>query len=351
MDSKNERFNNYRKQLIEQREEELNKNSSLVQSFIDYCESKQIKLTRDNFDYVQTIGIVAKSPNLVTQLNNKIIVDKEELVAVNILDHEFKKQRFAGGYYFSDKYMVMAHPYFRRQHYPNNNFAPSFIDVFWGYNNGNIDKYLSIDHDRVRINVNNSIYMERDQWFGAQFQTTISDIEDGIVKLVPPPELDAFDVDFMFGNTYSLDIKWSSKNGIKVFQAEEFKADNSRIIKNGQEYHPVKYIHAEFDNNLGIFRHFDGAIHFYTHDEYLQRRDKDFNYNSKNNLQLKTLSQKLFKINGQIQTEDWVNLVSHYLTGNPLILEYFEGKLPDYIEETVEKIKAYRKAEENNNKI
>ena len=29
------------------------------------------------------------------------------------------------------------------------------------------------------------------------------------------------------------------------------------------------------------FRHFDGAIHFYTENEYLSRRDSDFNYNSK----------------------------------------------------------------------
>ena len=123
---------------------------------------------------------------------------------------------------------------------------------------------------------------------------------------------------------------------------EEFKADKSRIKKNGSEYYPVKYIHAEFDINAGTFRHFDGAIHFYTEEEYYQRRDNDFNYNSKNSLQLKTISQKLFKVNGQVTIEEWVNLVSHYLTGNPLIFEYFEGKLPDNILDTVEKLTTYR---------
>lgn len=144
------------------------------------------------------------------------------------------------------------------------------------------------------------------------------------------------------GHTYSLDIKWSSKDGIKVFQAEEFKVEKSRIIKNGKEYHPVKYLHAEFDIEAGSFRHFDGAIHFYTEDEYYQRRDQDFNYNFKNHLQLKTLSQKLFKINGQIEITDWVTLVSHYLTGNPLVFEYFEGKLPDRILQIIDKLAIYR---------
>jgi hypothetical protein len=243
--------------------------------------------------------------------------------------------------------MVMAHPYFRRGYYKNSNFAPRFIEIFSGYNKDTIQKYLAIDNDRVRINVDNSMYMEFDTWYGAKFINTISDIQDGIVKLRPPLGLEPSDIEFFFGNTYSLDIKWTSKNGIKVFQAEEFKADKSRIVKNGNEYYPVKYIHAEFDIHAGTFRHFDGAIHFYTEEEYYQRRENDFNYNSKNSLQLKTLSQKLFKVNGQVTIEEWVNLVSHYLTGNPLIFEYFEGKLPDNILDTVEKLKTSRNKNHN----
>jgi hypothetical protein len=342
MDSLTEMQRNYLKRQLEEREENMTKHSSLIQDFIKYCDSKQITLTIDNFDYIQTIGIVAKYPNIVSLLNDKVTIDKEELVEVDILESEFKKQRFASGYFYAEKFMVMAHPYFRRGHYDNSNFAPRFIEIFSEFNKKEIQKYLAIDNDRVRINVDSNMYMEFDTWYGAKFINTISDIEDGIVKLRPPLELEPFDIEFFFGNTYSLDIKWTSKNGIKVFQAEEFKADKSRIIKNGNEYYPVKYIHAEFDMNTGMFRHFDGAIHFYTEEEYYQRRDNDFNYNNKSSLQLKTLSQKLFKINGQVTIEEWVNLVSHYLTGNPLIFEYFEGKLPDNILETVEKLTTYR---------
>lgn len=342
MDSQEDILKRYRQQLLEEKEEELNKNSTIIQSFIDYCKSKQIKLTRKNFDYVQTIGIVAMFPNLVHLLNDKILLDKEELVEVNALEREYKKVHFVSGYYYSDNYMVMAHPYFRRGHYENNNFAPRFIEIFWDYNKENIQKYIAIDSDRVRINVDNRMYMEFDTWYGAKFKKTINNIEDGIVKLRPPLGLEPFEIGFFFGNTYSLDIKWSSKNEIKTFQLEEFKEDSSELIKNDTKYFPVKYLHAEFDVNEGTFRHFDGAIHFYTKDEYYQRRESDFNYNSKNSSQLKTRSQKLFKVNGQVSINDWIELVSHFLTGNPLIFEYFEGKLPDNILDIVEKLTTKR---------
>ena len=342
MSDETEFQNKFQQHQIEERKEKLQKHSLLIQNFINFCAEKQIVLTIENFDYVRKIGIIAKFPNLVTLLNPKIIVDKEELVPMSILDKEFSKELFASGFYYSEKYMVMAHPYFRRGHYEANNFAPRFINIFWNYNKDNIEKYISIDNDRVRINVDNSMYMEFDTWYGAKFKNTIEDIEDGIVKLRPPLQLQESDINFFFGNTYSLDIKWSSKSGIKVFQAEEFKTADIRIMKNEMEYYPVKYIHAEFDINAGTFRHFDGAIHFYTEQEYYPRRDDDFNYNNKNSLQLKTLSQKLFKVNGKVEIGDWVTLVSHYLTGNPLIFEYFEGKLPDNVIEIIEKITTSR---------
>ncbi|MGD0754585.1 MAG: hypothetical protein ABR927_05935 [Bacteroidales bacterium] len=342
MEDMNEIFNDYQKRMNEQREEELIKNSALVQNFIDFCLDKNIQLTWDNFDFIVTIGIVAIFPNLVTILNNNITSDKEDLFYVDVLENEYKKQPFASGYYYSDNYMVMAHPYFRRGHYENNNYAPRFIDIFWSYNKPGNQKYLAIDKDRVRVNVDNLMYMELDTWFGARFENEISRIGNGIVKLRPPLGLEPSDIDFFFGNTYSLDIKWSSKNGIKVFQAEEFKAENSRIIKNGKEFYPVKYLHSEFDINMGKFRHFDGAIHFYTENEYFQRRDNDLNFSQKTGNPIKPNSQKLFKINGQIETTDWVNLASHYLTGDPLIIEYFEGKLPNNIQDTVDKIIKYR---------
>lgn len=99
--------------------------------------------------------------------------------------------------------MVMAHPYFRRGHYKAANFAPRFIDLFWNFKSANCEKYIAIDNHRVRINVNNNMYLEFDTGYGAKFKSTMNDIEDGIVKLRPPLQLQSTDIDFFWPYIFS----------------------------------------------------------------------------------------------------------------------------------------------------
>lgn len=347
MTEREKRIEKHRQFLIEEQERELTENSELIERFLAFCRRKGITISNKNIRYIQTIGIVAEYPNILHLLNNKIKKDKEELVNFKVLDQQFTIRRIAPGYLFSEMFMAMASPYFRRGHFEKNAFAPRFLEFYWSYNSNQNDKYISLDFDRVRVNVDNRMSMEFDTWYGAKFNENIEEIEDGTVKLAPPLDLRPFDIEIFFGNVHSLNIKWyttvSKENGkekiIKVFQAEEFKEPNSRIVKNGIEYFPAKYIHAEFDIQCGNFRHFDGAIHFYNEVEYLRRRDTDFNHNHKNDFQIKTLSQKLFKINGKIKVEKWVEFTSQFLTKNPLIIEYFEGKLPERITELIEKLR------------
>jgi len=339
MNEREEMIENYKKHIKEQQEKELRDHSKIIENFLDYCNKKSITLTLGNISYIQTIGIIATFPNIVNLLNTSIIMDKEELFDFDMLEKQYKVNKLFPGYFISENYMIMANPYFRRGHYANNNFCPGFIEMFWPFSIPENEKYISLDLNRVRINVDNRKYTEHDSWFGASFNKNIGDIKEEIIKLRPPLELDDLEIDFFFGGTYSLDIKWSSYDKIKVFQLEEFKTHDLKIIKNGTEYFPVRYIHAEYDITTQSFRHFDGAIHFYTQEEYLLRRDQDFNFNNKNKLQLKTLSQKLFKINGAITVENWTKLVSSYLSGNPLIFEYFEGQPPPHIQELLKKIR------------
>ena len=341
---------NQRKILMEEQTRELQENEKLIKNFISECNKIKIPISISDVKFVPKIGIVATYPNLLTLLNKKIKVDKEDLFPFKILDKEFTKKAWAPGYFAAKNFMAMAQPYFRRGHGKDEAFAPRFLEIFCNYNSTKNDKYLSLDLDRVRINLERRMLAEFDSWYGSRFDQDIAKIEDGITKLRPPLDLQPGEIDFLFGSVYSLDIKWYTKESvenninakIKVFQAEEFKGPECRIIKDGNEYFPAKYIHAEFDLKTGTFRHFDGAIHFYTEKEYLQRRDSDFNYNDKNPSKIKTLSQKLFKVNGEVQVKDWVELTSHYLTGNPLIYEYFEHKLPDKIIEIVEKIRSQK---------
>jgi len=328
----------YLKQLREEEQIELERHSVLIDEFKSFIKNKNI-LSQITFHYERTIGIVAECNNIISKLVTNIKQDKEGLYSWKELQKNFDRKRFMSGFLSNDKYMIMAHEYFRREYSKSNNYAPSFIDIFWGLNNDNIDAYIALDLNRVRINLNNSYYMERDTWFGSPFDKTIDEIPDGIVKLKPPLHLDTTMIELLFNSVYSLDIMWyTTKEGIKVFQAEEFKIYEYLISNQGIEYHPVKYIHAEYDISKKCFRHFDGAIELYTKAEYLARKDENFNHKAKGTEQIKPNSIKLFKLNGEIDVDLWINYISHFLSGNPLVMEYFSGEYPVDIKETLSKL-------------
>lgn len=343
MESAEEIQKRFVQQMIDEEQKELKENSELISSFISFSDSKGIKLTDKNFRYIQSIGIVANYPNIVSALCSDFERDKEGLLDFNMLKKQFENRPFADGFLYAEKFMLMAHPNFRRSLHPNANFAPRFINLFWKFNAPEISPYIAIDYDRVRINVDNRMYMEEDTWFGAKFNKDISLIKDDTVQLRPPSDLEPFLIDFFFNKTFSLDIKWETKNGIKSFQSEEFKTADFTVKRNDADFHPVRYVHAEFDLAKNHFRHFDGAIHFYTPDEYFTRRDSDFNYNLKNDVQIKTNSEKLFKMNGNISVDTWIEFTSHFMTQNPLVNEYFEGEYPQHISEMLEVVRKNKK--------
>jgi len=342
MNSMEEIRKRYIQSLLEEEKEELAENAANIDRFIKLCAKKGLQLSDKNFSYIKTIGVVANYPNILTYLNSNIIKDKEKLVNCDLLNKNYTKKGFASGYYYDGDYMIMAHPYFRRRFNENANYAPRFIDLFWGLKKQDLELYLAIDFNRVRINLDDSFYRERDTWFGAGFNKKISDISNGISKYRPPLDLERFDISFFFNDAYSLITSWASKDGIKTFQAEEYKTEEVKLTRNGEVFYPVRYIHAEFDLNKGWFRHFDGAVHLYNESDYYQMRDADLNYNSKERLKIKADSQKLFKMNGVIDVDTWILYSSHFFTGNPLIIEYFEGKYPAHITDMIVKVRANR---------
>ena len=88
---------------------------------------------------------------------------------------------------------------------------------------------------------------------------------------------------------------WYSYDDIKVFQALEFKTHDVTIELSGKTYFPVRYVHAEYYMQNKCFRHFDGALQFFSEKQYYQRRDKNFNEKTKGEYQTKSKSQNYLK--------------------------------------------------------
>ncbi len=318
---------------------ELEKSTTLIERFAQIAASKGIALDPDSFSYIQTIGIVASAPGLAKMLLGITPIERDGLFAYEEIAQRLPPSQFQEGYFIGGDYMIMAHPCYRRRMNPVANWAPRFIDLFCRLDSSNIKKYIAIDEDRVRINVDGSAYIEEDTWYGAPFNEDISKIKDGNIKLRPPLDLDPSYIDYFFAQTYCLDIKWSESGQIKTFQALEIKMQDAQILVDSQTFFPARYLHAEFDLSSGVFRHFDGAIQLFTEEEYLRRRDSDFNMTFKNIEHIKARSKKVFKLNGPLSVDSWVELCCHFFTANPLTFEYFTGAYPEHITDIVAKVR------------
>ncbi|WAC01583.1 hypothetical protein N7U66_16765 [Lacinutrix neustonica] len=326
-----ERIKRHLAYLAQEKADELEKNKSLIKAFIDYCKQFEIDLNSSNFDYQQGLGILCNSKDIVLKINPEITTDKEGLFDFHHLLKTYTKKSFSEGALFADNYIIFANSYYRRGFYENNNFAPRFIDHFWRHDFQENEVSLALDLNRVRIDTEGPILIEEDTWYGANFSENIATIKDGVTNLRPPQYLNEFELDFVFASAFALDVYWYSYEKIKVFQALEFKQPNVTIKIEGNSYFPVRYVHAEYDLDKETFRHFDGAIQFYTEAEYYERRENNFNSKVKGEYQVKSMSKKLFKINGDFSVDDWIKFTSHFFAKNPLILEYFEGKEPDHL--------------------
>jgi hypothetical protein len=329
----------YFAQMEEISRERLAEAADLIAKFTTLAASKGVILGAESFEFIQTIGVVANAPGIAKRLLGPIKAERDGLLSFNEISSRLPPSTHYEGCFAGPDFILMAHPCYRRGMHPINNWAPRFIDLFWRFDNAGIEKYIALDEDRVRIDVDGLGYFEGDTWYGAPFDEDIRNIKPGIVKLRPPLDLEFRHLSFFFADAYCLDIKWSESDGIKSFQALEMKTEDIKIKVGGVYYFPARYLHAEFDLAANSFRHFDGAIQLFTEEEYLQRRDSDFNMTMKNPTHVKARSSKVFKINGPLKTEDWVEFCCHFYTANPLTFEYFSGQYPKHVTEALERIR------------
>lgn len=332
----------WRESLEQEARQQLEENAEVINEFIAYAFRYGVVLQKSDFSYIQTIGVIVKYPDIVRRIHLELVTDKDNLVKFSLLDALFTKHAMGRGYLFAENHILFAHPFFRRQYHRNNNYAPRMIEYLWDFKEEHVELSVAFDWDRLRINISNCFCLEFDTWYGAKFDKKIDTIPDGISKLVPPPELEQSDVEIFFGNVKALNIKWTTSQNVRTLVAEEIKCENEIIVWNGEKYHPVKYIHSEYDMNKQCFIHLDGAIHLYTENEYALVEREDMNYNQKGKVNVKSKSVKLFKMNGSIDLEIWQLYVSQFFCEDPLIFEYFEGRYPDYINDILKKLSIER---------
>jgi len=211
------------------------------------------------------------------------------------------------------KHMLHYHQLLRRGYTsnPNFDFTTRFLE-YYQKTKSNSNFRIAIDHRRIMPKEFYSRIIEFDTWFGPTFDKDKLDDPHAIgLTLVKRNKNSLFEL------TNSLDrteFFWSYRGGIKNFEIEEI-SDNGYHF---EHYYFNKYIHSERDIKSKITRHVDGAVKVYLDNVYSNRKNSQMPNEFKCHKKI-----KLWRIDGDINLDSWIELISFFYKGNEMIIEYF----------------------------
>ncbi len=215
-------------------------------------------------------------------------------------------------------YLLHYHQFLRRGFSSNPNF--DFLGKLARYRLDTQDSNtfrIAIDHRRIMKFDDFRQVMELDTWYGPQFASEKLDdptfIGLTVVGRIYPHSLDSYPLE-------KTEFFWKTNEGesIKTLEIEELSSPSNPY----DNWHINRYIHAERDIHNKTFRHFDGAAKVYAQHNYCNRLSHTMPQNDRPSHYI-----KLFRIDGAINLNDWVSLVSMFYKGNEMVIEYFDPKL------------------------
>lgn len=238
-----------------------------------------------------------------------------------------------GGIAYRD-HILHYHQLLRRGYSSNPNF--DFLSRLRSYHqqtSGTNEFRIAIDHRRIMpIEFYTRLY-ELDAWFGPPFDREKLDDPKAVGLTIVKRNKDS-----LFELTNSLDrteFYWSHRNRIKTLEIEEI-SDDSHCF---EHYYFNKYVHSERDIDRRITRHIDGAVKVYLQDSYSDRKDSYMPKEPKCHKKI-----KLWRIDGDIDLDSWVILISFFHKSNEMIIEYFNPEAFEQIFELrVRDFKAWKR--------
>jgi hypothetical protein len=159
-----------------------------------------------------------------------------------------------------------------------------------------------------------SPYFERDYWWGPPLSSeTLDDPRKLGVTVYGDPQSG------LMHEYPRLYVDWSmNKEGHKVVQIEEL-SDHPGASQAGMRL--LRYLHAIRDIERGVFIHCDGAVRAYTHEQYEARVAKGYMTGRESAGRYR----KVFRLDGDIETDVWSNITACWFRGNRLMKEYLDG--------------------------
>jgi len=109
------------------------------------------------------------------------------------------------------------------------------------------------------------------------------------------------------------DLVWSPRGNEVHFICEEIPTDNSLSIRGS------RYFHAIYNPNEEVFTHIDGAVRFFTKDEWIIRKDAHVRDAGKIGKRV-----KIFKLEGLLSKEVFTAVLPSFFVWNRDIHQYFK---------------------------
>jgi hypothetical protein len=242
-----------------------------------------------------------------------------------------------GGVEYKD-HILHYHQFLRRGYgsNPNFDFLNRFIRFYYKTRPDNTFR-IAIDHHRIMPKEFFQRIVEMDTWYGPKFdKSKLDDINTTGLTVVKRSQPSPFD--FFFGKLDRTEFFWSYRDGVKTFEVEEISGKELFY----DPYYLNKYVHSERDVSLKLLRHFDGAVKVYLQENYDNRLISQMPKEFKSYKKI-----KLFRIDGDIDIDEWIELIALFYKGNEMIIEYFN---PEQFEqmfgENIRKYKEFKKEQE-----
>jgi hypothetical protein len=234
------------------------------------------------------------------------LLDDDNLL---ILDDRFK---LTDGAILYKEHALYYHQFLRRNFTASPNF--DFLGRFANYvasSTRNMCR-VALDHSRLIPREFYERMMELDAWYGPPWDAAALDDPNAVgLTVVGRNQYSLFGLSNKLRFT---DFLWTYRDGIKTFQVEEVSEPDyifGPFVLN-------RYIHSERDIGLKQLRHLDGAVKVYPCGEYESRIDTHLPDVAR------CQKQKLFRVDGNIELEPWLELIGFFFKSNEMILEYFD---------------------------
>jgi hypothetical protein len=238
-------------------------------------------------------------------------LDKDYLLEI---DGNF--ELFDGGIGYKE-HVLHYHQLLRRVYTANPNFAfLGRLQKYYTLSKSKNTFKIAIDHRRLMPRQFYNQLFELDHWYGPRFD--IKKIDDpnevGLTVMTRKDQL-RFDTQYKL---YRTEIYWSYRDQIKSLEIEELSTENFKF----DHYYINRYVHSQRNVNSKRLDHFDGAAKVYYEQDYGKRLNTKIPKEAKASKMI-----KLFRIDGDLDVDFWIDLVSHFFKGNEMIIEYFDPEL------------------------